>query len=212
MAQASAFLCLFMQLMITCCSRVHSTPFITLAICKAFWNSTVLTSHVWSHGCCPALVLPRGWGHFPVMNAGGSPFPHKEGASMDGGITIAAGTTGSGTACATDPTGGSTVWGPSSMGSASGNSGSPPGGTSSALVSWHCHFLELLLSICSAMSESEVDSHSRHSRCVEAEVSICFPFPLTSFQRSCSLDSALRWRSFLESSCSCSDLAFFTAS
>ena len=34
-----------------------------------------------------------------MMDAGGSPFPHKEGASMDGGITIAAGTTGSGTAC-----------------------------------------------------------------------------------------------------------------
>ena len=144
----------------------HSTPFIALAICKAFWNLTALTSHAWCHGCYPVLVFPRGWSYFPMMDAGGSPFPHKEGASVDGGITIMAGTAGSGTACATDPTRGSTVWGPSSMGSASGNSGSPPGGMSSAPVSWHCRFLELLLSVCSAMSESEADSHSRHSHVV----------------------------------------------
>ena len=57
-------------------------------------------------------------------------------------------------------------------------------------------FLKLLLSICSALSESEVDSHSHHSRVVEAEVSFCFPFPLTSFRRSCNSDSALWRRSF----------------
>ena len=146
LARARAFSCLFMQLMITCCLRVHSVPFIALAICKAFWNSTVFTLHAWCHRRCPALVLPRGWGHFLMMDAGGSPFPHthNEGASMDGGITIVAGTTGSGTACTTDPTGGSTVWGPSSMGSVLGNSGSPPGVISRALVSWRRRFLELL--------------------------------------------------------------------
>ena len=156
-------------------------------------------SQAWCHRHCPVLVLPRGWGHFPVMDAGGSPFPHKEGASVDGGITITAGITGSGMACATDPTGGSTVWGPSSMGSASGNSGNPPGGTSGAPVSWRHHFLKLLLSVCSAMSESETDSHSCHPCVVEAEVSFCFPFPLTSFRRSWSSDSTLWRRSFLES-------------
>ena len=186
-------------------------PFIALAICKAFWNLTALTLHAWCHGHCPVLVLPRGQGHFPMMDAGGSPFPHREGDSVDGGITVVAGTTGSGTACATDPTGGSTVWGPSSMGSASGSSGSPPGKTSGAPVSWHRCFLELLLSVCSAMSESEVDSHSRDSHVVEAKVSFCFPFPFTSFQRLWSLDSALWRHSFSESSCSCRDLAFFTA-
>ena len=198
--------------MIACCSRVGSVPFIALAICKVFWNSTVFTSHALCHGCCPALVLPRGWGHFPVMDAGGSPFPHNEGASVDGGITVVVGTTGSGTACTTDPTGGSTVWGPSSMGSTSGNSGSPPGGTSGTLVSWHCRFLELLLSVCSAMSESEADSHAHHSRVVEADVSFCFPLPLTSFQRLWRSDSALRRHSFSESSCSCRDFAFLTVS
>ena len=131
---------------------------------------------------------------------------------MDGGITVTAGTAGSGTACVTDPTGGSTVWGPSSMGSASGNSGSPPGGTSGALVSWRCHFLKLLLSICSEMSESEADSHSCHSCVVEPEVSFCLPFPLTSFQRLWSLDSPLRQHSLSESSCSSNDFVFFTAS
>ena len=46
-----------------------------------------------------------------MIDAGGSPFPHNEGASVDSGITVAAGTTGSGAACVTDPTGGSTVYG-----------------------------------------------------------------------------------------------------
>ena len=106
LARASAFLCLFMQLIITCCSRVRSAPFVTLAICKVFLNLTVFMSHTWCHGHCPVLVLPRGQGHFPMMDAGGSPFPHNDGASVDGGIMVTAGTTGSGTACATDPTGG----------------------------------------------------------------------------------------------------------
>ena len=212
MAWTSAFSCLFMRLMIACCSRVRSAPFVALAICKAFQNSTVLMSHAWCHGRCPILVFPRGWSHFPVIDAGGSPFPHNEGASIDSGITVAAGTTGSGAACVIDPTGGSTVWGPSSTSSMSGSSGMSPEGTSSALVSRRCHFLELLLSVCSAMSESKADSHSCHLRDVEAEVSFCFPFPLTSFWRSCSSDSTLQRRSFSESSCSCNDLAFFTTS
>ena len=118
-----------------------------------------------------------------MIDAGGSPFPHKEGASVDGGITVTVGTIGSGAACVLDPTGGSTVCGPNSMGSMSGSSGMSPEGTSGVLVSRHCHFLELLLSVCSAMSESEADSHSGNSRDVEAEVSFCFPFPLTSFWR-----------------------------
>ena len=62
-----------------------------------------------------------------MIDAGGSPFPHNDGASVDGGNTVAAGTTGSGAACGTDPTGGSTVWGPNSISSASGNSVIPPG-------------------------------------------------------------------------------------
>ena len=78
-----------------------------------------------------------------MMDAGGSPFPHKEGASVDGGITVAAGITGSGMACATDPTGGSTVCGPSSMGSALGSLGSSPDGTSGTPVLWRRRFLEL---------------------------------------------------------------------
>ena len=147
-----------------------------------------------------------------MIDAGGSPFLHNEGASVDSGITVTAGTTGSGATCVTDPIGGSTIWGPSSMGSVSGSSGRSPDGTSGAPVSRRHHFLELLLSVCSAMSESEADSHSCHSRVVEAEVSFCFPFPLTSFRRSWSSDSALQQHSFLESSCSCNDFVFFTAS
>ena len=207
MARASAFLCLFMQLVIACCLRVCSVPFVALAICKAFLNSTAFTSHTWCHGRCPALVLLRGRGHFLVMDAGGSPFPHNNGANMDGGITVTAGTT-----CSTDSTGKSTIWGPNSTGSASGNSVIPSGGTSGTPVLQRCHFLELLLSVCSAMSESEADSHSCHSHDVEAEVSFCFPFRLTSFRRLCRLDSTLWRRSFLESSCSRKDLVFFTAS
>ena len=38
LVRASAFSCLFMHLVITCCSRVHSAPFVALAIYKAFWN------------------------------------------------------------------------------------------------------------------------------------------------------------------------------
>ena len=160
------------------------------------------------NGHCPALVLPRGWGHFPMMDAGGSPFPHNDGASMDGGIMVAAGITGSGTTCTIDSTGGSTIWGPSSMGSASGNSVSLPGGTSSTPVLQRLRFLELLLSVCSAMSESKVDSHSCDSRVVEAEVSFCFPLPLTSFRRLWSSDSTLQQYSFLESNCFCNDFVF----
>ena len=36
LAQASAFLCLFMRLMIACCSRACSGPFVTLAIAGCF--------------------------------------------------------------------------------------------------------------------------------------------------------------------------------
>ena len=144
--------------MITCCSRVRSVPFVTLAICKAFWNSTALMSHAWCHRRCPVLVFPRGRGHFPMIDAGGSPFPHNEGASVDGGITIAAGTTGSGAACVIDLTGGSTVCGPNLTGSMSGSSGISPEGTSGAPVSRCCHFLELLLSICSARAQGRSGS------------------------------------------------------
>ena len=83
--------------------------FRALAICNAFRNLTALMSHAWCHGRCPILVFPRGQGHFPVIDAGGSPFPHNKGVSVDGGNTIAAGTTGSGAAYVIDPTGGSTV-------------------------------------------------------------------------------------------------------
>ena len=163
-----------------CYSRVCSVPFVTLAICRAFLNSNAFMSHTWWHGCNPVLVLQSGWGHFPMMEAGGSPFPHNDGSSVDGGITIAVGTVVS-SACCSDPTGGSTVWGPTSMGSASGNSIIPPGGTSGTPVLRCCHFLDVLLSVCSAMSESMADSHSWHS-CV-AETSLCFPLPLPSFWR-----------------------------
>ena len=127
LACTSAFSCLFMQFIITCCSRVRSAPFVALAICRAFRNSTALMSHAWCHGCCPVLVFPRGQGHFPVIDAGGSRFPHKDGASVDGGNTVAAGATGSGAACGVDLIGGSTVWGPNSIGSVLGNSVIPPG-------------------------------------------------------------------------------------
>ena len=95
-------------------------PFIALAICKAVWNLTVLTLHTLCHGHSPALVLPSGWGHFPVMDAGGSPFPHNDGASVDGGAVVVTGTVVSGAFCS-DPTGGSSVPRPISSGSASGN-------------------------------------------------------------------------------------------
>ena len=118
--------------------RVCSAPFVALAICKAFRNSTALMLHAWCHRRCPVLVLPRGQGHFPVIDPGGSPFPHNEGASIDGGITVAAGTTGSGAACVTDLAGGSTVWGPSSMASVLGSSGRSPDGTSGAVFLSSC--------------------------------------------------------------------------
>ena len=102
--------------MITCCSRVHSVPFVTLAICRVFWDSTTFMSHTWCHSHSPILVLPSGQGHFPMMEAGGSPFPHNDSASMDGGTMVMAGTVVSSTCCS-EPTGGSTLWGPTSMGS-----------------------------------------------------------------------------------------------
>ena len=72
LAWASAFLCLFMQLMITCCSRVCSVPFVALESCRVFWNLIAVMLHPWCHGCSPVLFLPSGWGHFPMMDAGGS--------------------------------------------------------------------------------------------------------------------------------------------
>ena len=156
------------------------------------------------------LGFPCGQHHFPMMDAGGSPFPHNDGASMDGGMMVAVGTIVSSTCCS-DPTGGSTVWGPTSMGSALGNSIVPPGGMSGAPVLQHHHFLDVLLSICLAMSESVADSHSCHSRV--AETSLCFPLLFPSFWRWCSSDSALQQCSFLlELSCSCSDFVFLITS
>ena len=186
LTQASVFSCLFMQLMITCCSRVRSAPFVTLAICRAFWNSTAFTSHTWCHSHSPVLVLPSGRGHFPMMEAGGSPFLHNNGASIDGDMTVAASTVVS-SACCSDTTGGSTVWGPTSMGSASWDSIISPDGTSGMPVSQCHHFLDVLLSKCSAMSESVVDFHLCHSHM--AETSLCFPLLFPSFRRWCSLYS-----------------------
>ena len=96
------------------------------------------------------------------------------------------------------------------MGSVSGNSTIALGGTSGTPVSWRCHFLDVLLSKCSAMSESEMDSHSYYS--CEAETSLCFSLPLSSLQRWWSSDSTLRWYSFLESSCSWSNFVFLITS
>ena len=144
-----------------------------------------------------------------MMEAGGSPFPHNDGASVDGGTTVAACTVVSSTHCS-DPTGGSNVWGHTSMGSVSGNSVIPPGGTSSGPVSQHHHFPDVLLSICSAMSESVADSHSHHS-CF-AETSLHFPLSFPSFRRWWSSDSTLRCCSFSELSFSCSDLVFLIVS
>ena len=91
-----------------------------------------------------------------------------------------------------------------------GNSIIPLGRMSIVPVS-QCHcFLDVLLGVCSAMSESMVDSHSHHSHV--AETSLCFPLPFPSFWRWCSLDSALWWQSFSELSCSCSDFVFLIAS
>ena len=188
-----------MQLIITCCSRVHSVPFVTLAICRVFWNSTMLTLHSWCHACSPVLVLPSRWGHFPVMDAGGSPFPHNDGASIDSGSGVAIGTVVSGAFCS-DPMGGSSILGPISSGSALGNAITPPYGMSRAPMLCCHHFLEFLLSSFSAMSESEVDSHSHHS--CDAETSLHFPLFLSSFLRWCSLNYALWRHSFSESSCS----------
>ena len=115
-----------------------------------------------------------------MMDAGGSPFPHNNSASMDGGTGVATGTVVSG-AFGSDQTGGSSVLEPISSGSALGNSIIPPYGTSGVPVSCCCHFLEVLLSGCSAMSESEVYSHSYYS--CEAETSLCFPLFLSSFWR-----------------------------
>ena len=142
--------------MITCCLRVHSVPFVALAICKMFWNLTVLMLHTWCYSRSPILVLPSRWGHFPVMDAGGSPFPHNDGASMDSGTGVTMGTVVYG-AFGSDPTGRSFVLGPISSGSASENAIIPLYGTSGVPVLCHHHFLEVLLSSCSAMSESESD-------------------------------------------------------
>ena len=106
-----------------------------------------------------------------MMDAGGSPFPHNNGASVDGGTMVVVGTVVSG-ACCSDPTGGSTIWGPTSMGSVLGKAIIPLSRMSGVPVSRCCRFLEVLLSKCSAMSESVTDSHSHHSHV--AEVSVCF--------------------------------------
>ena len=76
-----------------------------------------------------------------MMDAGGSPFPHNEGASVNGGTEVATGTAVS-IAFSSDPKGGSSILGPISLGSASGNVIIPLYGTSGMLVSHHHCFLE----------------------------------------------------------------------
>ena len=128
-----------------------------------------------------------------MMDAGGSPFPHNEGASVDGGTEVVTSTVVSG-AFSSDLMGGSSVLGPISPGLASGNVIIPPYGMSRTLVSCHRCFLELLLSYHSAMSEFEVDSHSRQLH--GAGISLCFPLVFASERRRWSAASAL-WQCFL---------------
>ena len=208
LAQANAFSCLFMQLMIACYSRVCSAPFVALAICKVFWNSTVLMSHTWCHSRSPVLVLPSRRGHFPVMDAGGSPFPHNDGASMDAGAKDVTGTAVAG--ASSDPTGGNSTLGPTSAGSVLEHAIIPLYGMSRVPVSHRCHFLEDLLSVHSAISESRVNFHSCHSH--DVGVSLLFPPVLTSLQRLSSSASALWWHSLSEGSFSSSDLTPLVAS
>ena len=54
-----------------------------------------------------------------MMDAGGSPFPHNDGASIDAGAKDVMGTMVAG--ASSDPTGGSSTLGPTSTGSASEN-------------------------------------------------------------------------------------------
>ena len=93
----------------------------------------------------------------------------------------------------------------------------PPYRMSGAPVLHHCCFLEPLLSICSAMSESKAESQSCHSH--EAGVSFCFPKVLTSLWRVSSLAlssvclvSALWQCSVSGESFSSSDFAFLVTS
>ena len=55
-----------------------------------------------------------------MVDAGGSPFPHNEGASVDGGTEVVMGTVVPG-AFSSDPMGRSSVLGPISLGLGLGN-------------------------------------------------------------------------------------------
>ena len=65
--------CFDMRVMIACCSPVLSVGWTALATCRAFWNSGSEICHdLWL-----GLDFPSGWGSFLIMDAGGSPFPHR---------------------------------------------------------------------------------------------------------------------------------------
>ena len=126
------------------------------------------------------LGFPKWTGPFPRDGSRGVSLSPQQWCQWDGGMTVTAGTMVSG-ACFSDPIGSSIVWGPTSMGSASGNSVISPGRMFGRPVSRCRRFLDVLLSVCSAMSESVVDSHSHHSHV--AETSLCFPLSFPSFRR-----------------------------
>ena len=114
------------------------------------------------------------------------------------------------------PINGRTSPGPTSMVVVSGNGIIPLAGSLGAACLHLCPFLKPLLSIHSAVSESNSDYHSRHLH--DTGDALCFPNVLTSFLRLLSsvlssncFVSALQWRSFSEESFSSRAFTLFVA-
>ena len=149
-----------------------------LATCRAFWNSG---SEICRH-LCAGLDFPSRWGSFPIMDAGGSPFPHGgsvDPVGMDSTIPIGRGKSGPSFPNFVCPINGRTCPGPTSMGVVLGNGIIPLEGSLGAACSCLRHFLEPLLSIHSSVSESNSDSHLCHSH--DTGEALHFPNVLTSF-------------------------------
>ena len=144
------------------------------------WDNVIL-DFLW-HVCC---YSSDGHRHsFPVMYAGGSPFPHRgsiDPIGMGSMILVGRGMFGPSLLIPVCPIEGRTFPGLTFMGGASGNGIIPLAGSSGAVWSHlHC-FLEPLLGVHSAVSVSESDSHSCHLH--ENGDALHFPNDLTSFWR-----------------------------
>ena len=160
--------------MIACCSPILSVRWTALVTCRAFWNSG---SEIY-HDLCLGLDFPSRRDNFPI----GSPLPPRgsvESVGMCSTIPFGIGKSGPSSPNLVYPTNGRIWPGLTSMGLLSGGAIIHLVGSSGAACLHLCRFLEILLSNCSTLAESELDPHS-HQLHVSGEA-LCFPSDLTSF-------------------------------